>query len=172
MRKDENRPMELSGEYRFDLPRRVVWDALQQPGDFAGAIPSCREFTELGPGEYALKVRVGIGMLRGTASGRFRMHDQVDTSAFQLSGKGGGGPVRARGAGVVRLDEAGATTLLRYSATIDVRSKLPFIRSQAVAAVGRTMIQQVLKSVDRQIQDQYAKDRAARKARKAALGPS
>ena len=61
--------MDISGQYRIEAPRNVVWAALNDPEVLKRCIPGCRELEQKSPTELAAKVGLKIGPISATFTG-------------------------------------------------------------------------------------------------------
>jgi carbon monoxide dehydrogenase subunit G len=104
--------MKVEGTYRFDADRDTVWSMLLDPEALGGCIPGCEELRRTDVDSYDVVLKVGVGAVRGTYTGRVAITEKEHPSSFKMvvEGKGRGGTVT--GTGVLRLADLGGTTEL------------------------------------------------------------
>src|SRR5690349_14002621 len=74
-RRVESESMHLDGSYTFDAPRQRVWETLQSPTVISQCMPGCEKFEEIGQDRYEATMRIGIGPIKGTYTGRIHLRD-------------------------------------------------------------------------------------------------
>jgi hypothetical protein len=126
--------MDLTGEYRIPAPREAVWAALNDPEILKQCIPGCEEIVKLSDTEMTAKVTARVGPVKASFAGKVTLSDLDPPNGYRISGEGQGGVAGfAKGGADVRLraDEAGAGTVLAYTANASVGGKLAQIGSSA-----------------------------------------
>jgi carbon monoxide dehydrogenase subunit G len=137
--------MDLTGEYRIPAPREAVWKALNDPEILKQSIPGCDEIQKLSDTEMTAKVTARVGPVKASFSGKVTLSDLDPPNGYKISGEGQGGVAGfARGGADVRLkpDEAGAGTILTYTATAAVGGKLAQIGSRLIEGTSKQMADQ------------------------------
>jgi carbon monoxide dehydrogenase subunit G len=143
--------MHVKGSYTFDAPRQAVWEHLLNAGAFKDCIPNCRNFEDLGSDHYRATVRVGVGPLRGAASGRFQLTDQQAPDQLRVQGRGGGGPFKATGGGFIRLEEQAGRTVVTYEGEAHVTGRAAFVGDRVLSIAARGIITQFFKCMERRL---------------------
>lgn len=143
--------MEISGEYRFEAPRNIVWWALLEPSMLQVAIPGCERFAEAEPGTYELTMRVGLAALKGTYSGEVRIVDPWPEEHYRIEVSGNGRPGTLEGEGDVQLESDGPATVVRYRGDFRARGMIAALGNRALAGSARLLLAQFFKSMDKQI---------------------
>jgi len=117
--------MDMTGEERIAAKRQVVWVALNDVAILKQCIPGCETLEKLSDTEMTAKVKVGIGPVHATFTGKVTLSDLDPPNGYRLSGEGAGGIVgHARGGATVHLSDDGEGTLMRYEAKADVGGRL------------------------------------------------
>ncbi len=75
--------MELSGEHTFAAPREQVWRFLLDPDVLRKCLPGCERLETTGPDEYQATMKIGVGMVRGTFTGRVRISDKQEPERYR-----------------------------------------------------------------------------------------
>src|SRR5271169_6309217 len=117
--------MNMTGEEKIPAPRQAVWAALNDPAILKQCIPGCQELEKLSDTEMTATVKVGIGPVRATFTGKVTLSDLDPPNGYLLTGEGAGGLVgHAKGGASVRLFDDGVATLMRYEAKAEVGGRL------------------------------------------------
>lgn len=126
--------MRFSGERRFDLPRRELWDRLHDPAVLARTLPECERFEGRGDGTYAGTVTIGAAGARGCYRGRIEETEVDAPASYRLLVTAAGAPGTLDASTTVHLDDQGAATLLRYEVDATVGGAAAAMGSQLLAA--------------------------------------
>jgi carbon monoxide dehydrogenase subunit G len=132
--------MEISGEYRIAAPRQTVWEGLNDPEVLKQCIPGCEEIEKTSDSEMAAKVKAKVGPVSAKFAGNVTLSNLNPPESYTISGEGKGGAAGfAKGAADVILEEDGAETILRYTATAQVGGKLAQIGSRLIKGTADKM---------------------------------
>lgn len=145
--------MDMSGQYRIQAPRDVVWAALNDPEVLKRCIPGCKELEKKSPTELAAKVGLKIGPISANFSGEVTLQNLNPPAGYTIAGQGSGGAAGfAKGSADVMLTEVegGAETDLAYTAKAEVGGKL--------AALGGRLIQATSKKLADEFFSSFAKE--------------
>ena len=135
--------MKLEGTATIPAPRDVVWQHLMNSESLSRALPGCEKLQINADGSFSAELKVGIGAVRGTYSGRVEILDPKPPESYRMrvEGKGAGGFVK--GEGTLKLTQQGGGTLITYSGEAQVGG--------LIASVG----QRLLQGASRQIVDKF-----------------
>jgi hypothetical protein len=86
--------MEMSSERRLVASRQAVWAALNDADVLKQCIPGCESLEKLSDTEMTAKVKLGIGPVHATFTGKVTLSDLDPPNGYRLSGEGTGGPGR------------------------------------------------------------------------------
>jgi carbon monoxide dehydrogenase subunit G len=143
--------MHLSGSYTFKAPLQLVWDTLLGPDTIAKCMPGCEQFTQIGPDEYQATMRIGIGPVKGTYSGKIKLVDQQPPYSYRMEVEGGGAPGHVTGAGVMRLQENGGAVVVAYEGDAQVTGKIASVGQRLLTPIAKQMINQFFKCMEGKI---------------------
>ena len=130
----------MSGEYRISAPRARVWEALNDADILKQCIPGCESIEKISPTEFNAKVVAKVGPVKATFTGAVKLSDLVPPTSYKISGEGKGGAAGfAKGGAAVTLEEAGAETVLRYTAQGNVGGKLAQIGSRLIDGTAKKL---------------------------------
>ena len=131
------------GAYTFDVLPDRVWAGLLQPDVLESRIPGCREFREVADDEYEIALRVGMGAVGGTYTGKVVVTDRDAPRSFRMAidGRGSGGATEGSVLMTMRELDGSTEVIVDGDATA----------SGAIARVG----QRLLGSASRMMMDQF-----------------
>ena len=132
--------MDMTGEERIEAGRDRVWAALNDVEILKQSMPGCQSLEKLSDTEMAAKVRLKVGPVSATFSGKVTLSDIDAPNGYRISGEGSGGAAGyAKGGARVQLVEDGGATLLRYEAKADVGGKLAQLGGRLIDATARKL---------------------------------
>jgi carbon monoxide dehydrogenase subunit G len=132
--------MDMTGEERIEASRETVWAALNDPEVLRQCIPGCEALEKLSDTEMAARVRLKVGPVSATFSGKVKLTDIDAPNGYRIAGEGAGGAAGfAKGSALVRLIEDGTATILRYEAKADVGGKLAQLGGRLIDATARKL---------------------------------
>lgn len=83
--------MELTDEIRIAAPRDAVYRALNDPDVLRECIPGCEELTQTAPNELEAKVVLKVGPVKARFAGAVTLDQSNAPDGFSLVGEGKGG---------------------------------------------------------------------------------
>lgn len=134
--------MELSGEHRFSAPRERVYSFLLDPDTLQACLPGCEKLEQIGEDEYAATMKIGIGMIRGTFSGKVKISDKQEPSSYRMLVEGKGPQGQVSGEGSLNLVEEDGGTVVHWSGDANVRGTLARIGSRVIKPAASTIVGQ------------------------------
>jgi carbon monoxide dehydrogenase subunit G len=145
--------MKITGEHAFASSRERVWAALEDPQMLANALPGVKRLDVTGPDEYAISVTVGVGSVKGTYDGTFRLTDKEapEACAVRANAKGGPGSVEAIAQMRMRDGDNGGA-LLSYEADANVTGPLAGVGQRLIGSAAKRTTREFLEALDREIQ--------------------
>ena len=147
--------MELNGEYTFDAPRQVIWDALMDPEVLAKILPGVEKLEKVSDTEFAGVMNVRVGPVQGRFKGTVTLTDLQEPEKFHMivDGRGAAGFIKGEGDAILTETEDGKT-LLTYDGSGDVGGKIASVGQRLVETTGKSIVRQGLESLDRLTQAQ------------------
>ena len=123
----------MTGERRIPAPRKMVWDALNDPEILKTCIPGCDSLVAESPQDMRATASVRIGPISAKFNGKVHLSDIDEPNGYTISGEGQGGVAGfAKGGAKVSLDEEGGETVLRYGVQAQVGGKIAQIARIAI----------------------------------------
>lgn len=135
--------MDLKGEFVIPANRETVWDKLMDPEILRRCIPGCETLDGSVAEGFTATVKLGIGPVKATFSGRVELIDLDKPASFRIVGSGSGGAAGlASGAATVALTEAAGGTQLVYAADAKISGKLAQLGSRLITATSAKLAAQ------------------------------
>ena len=143
--------MEIKGEYKIAAPREKVFAALNDPAVLQACIPGCESLEKVSDTEMKAKVRLRIGPVSASFSGKVTLSDIDPPNGYKISGEGQGGVAGfAKGGANVKLADDSGATVLTYDVDAQVGGK--------IAQVGARLIQGTAKKLADQFFGKFAEN--------------
>jgi uncharacterized protein len=132
--------MEMTGEFRLDAPRDVVWAALNDVDVLKGCVPGCDEMERTADDEFTAKVTAKVGPVKAKFTGKVTLSDIDPPNGYTITGEGQGGPAGfAKGGAKIALVDDGDGTILSYTVDASVGGKLAQIGSRLIDGTAKKM---------------------------------
>lgn len=132
--------MEIKGEYRIAAPREKVFAALNDPAVLQACIPGCESLEKTSDTEMKAKVRMRIGPVSASFSGKVTLSDIDPPNGYRISGEGQGGAAGfAKGGAVVTLREDAGETVLNYNVDAQVGGKIAQVGARLIDGTAKKL---------------------------------
>jgi carbon monoxide dehydrogenase subunit G len=132
--------MEIKGEYRIAAPREKVFAALNDPAVLQACIPGCESLDKTSDTEMKAKVRLRIGPVSASFTGKVTLSDLDPPNGYKISGEGQGGAAGfAKGGAVVSLREDGGETVLTYNVDAQVGGKIAQVGARLIDGTAKKL---------------------------------
>jgi carbon monoxide dehydrogenase subunit G len=132
--------MEIKGEYRIAASREKVFAALNDVATLQACIPGCESLEKTSDTEMKAKVRMRIGPVSASFTGKVTLSDLDPPNGYKISGEGQGGAAGfAKGGAVVTLKEDGADTVLSYNVDAQVGGKIAQVGARLIDGTARKL---------------------------------
>lgn len=136
----------------FAHPRERVWALLQDPSVLSRLLPGVEKFEAVGKDQYAIAVKLGVGAVRGSYTGKVELTDQHPPESYRLVGEAKGGPGWAKGSATMTLLEEGAGTRLVARGDAQIGGAIAGVGQRMVEGVAKSMAREFFSSIDRELQ--------------------
>jgi carbon monoxide dehydrogenase subunit G len=143
--------MHLDGDHAFKSSLQTVWDTLLSPEVISQCMPGCEQFEQIGENHFAATMRIGIGPIKGTYTGKIRLADQEPPARYRMEVEGGGAPGHVTGTGVMELRQDGDRTIVRYSGDAQVTGKIASVGQRLLTPIAKQMINQFFKCMESKV---------------------
>lgn len=143
--------MKLEGTYTIPAPRETVWQHLLNPATLARALPGCEKLQPNADGSFSAELKVGIGAVRGTYSGRVEILDPKPPESYRIrvEGKGAGGFVK--GEGTLKLTEQADGTVIAYSGEAQVGGVIASVGQRLLQGASRQIVSKFFEAFAQQV---------------------
>jgi carbon monoxide dehydrogenase subunit G len=132
--------MEIKGEYKIAAPRDKVFAALNDPAVLQACIPGCESLEKTSDTEMKAKVRMRIGPVSASFSGKVTLSDIDPPNGYRISGEGQGGAAGfAKGGAVVALREDAGETVLTYNVDAQVGGKIAQVGARLIDGTAKKL---------------------------------
>ena len=132
--------MEIKGEYKIAAPREKVFAALNDQAVLQACIPGCESLEKTSDTEMKAKVRMRIGPVSASFTGKVTLSDIDPPNGYKISGEGQGGAAGfAKGGAVVTLREEGAETVLNYNVDAQVGGKIAQVGARLIDGTAKKL---------------------------------
>jgi len=132
--------MEIKGEYRIAASREKVFAALNDPAVLQACIPGCESLEKTSDTEMKAKVRLRIGPVSASFTGKVTLSDIDPPNGYRISGEGQGGAAGfAKGGAVVTLREDGGETVLSYNVDAQVGGKIAQVGARLIDGTAKKL---------------------------------
>ena len=132
--------MEIKGEYKITASRDKVFAALNDPAVLQACIPGCESLEKTSDTEMKAKVRLRIGPVSASFSGKVMLSDIDPPNGYKITGEGQGGAAGfAKGGAVVALREEGSETILTYNVDAQVGGKIAQVGARLIDGTAKKL---------------------------------
>jgi len=131
--------MKLSGLYKLNVKKEIVWKALNDPNILQKCIPGCESFDKESNVLFNVTATNQIGPMNATFSGSVNLSNIKNNESYTLSGEGQSSVGFASGEANVELKEENGITLLTYEVDIKVGGKIAQLGSRLINGVAKKM---------------------------------
>ena len=131
--------MKLSGSYKLNVKKEVVWKALNDPDILKQCIPGCESFEKESATSFNATATNQIGPMNATFSGTVILSNIKENSSYTISGEGNSSVGFANGSADVKLEESNGKTILNYVVNVDVGGKIAQLGSRLINGVAEKM---------------------------------
>ena len=152
--------MDVSGEYTFDAPQKLVWEALQDPDVLASVMPGGEGFEEVGENEYQGNLKIKVGPVQGKFTGNIKLLDLVAPESYRLEVDGKGAPGFVKATGGLKLTPQGAQTHMSYEGSAQVGGRIASVGQRLMDSSAKSIIRQSLDGLNEYLQTQVAMQQA------------
>lgn len=134
--------MEIEGTYHVNASPDRVWAELMNPEMLRHCIPGCRELEATGEMEYAIKLTVGVGAVKGNFSGKAAITDVDEPRSFKLRAEGKRPGASVAGVGAITITPDGGGARLDVAGEAKVTGILARVGQRLMGSAARVMMDQ------------------------------
>jgi len=131
--------MKLTGTYKLNVKKEIVWNALNNSEILKQCIPGCDSFEKENDNFFNVSATNQIGPMNATFSGSVKLSNIKKNESYTLSGEGQSAVGFANGSADVKLLEENEITILSYEVNINVGGKIAQLGSRLINGVAKKM---------------------------------
>ena len=131
--------MKLTGSYKLNVKKEVVWKALNDSNILKQCIPGCESFEKESDNIFNVTATNQIGPMNATFSGTVKLSNIKENQSYILSGEGNSSVGFANGSADVKLKEENSITTLTYEVNVNVGGKVAQLGSRLIDGVAKKM---------------------------------
>ena len=131
--------MKLTGSYKLNVKKEIVWNALNDAEILKQCIPGCDSFEKEDDKTFNARATNQIGPMNATFSGTVKLSNIQINESYTLSGEGQSSVGFVNGSANVNLTETDGITKLSYEVDINVGGKIAQLGSRLISGVGKKM---------------------------------
>ena len=131
--------MKLTGSYKLNVKKEIVWQALNNANILKQCIPGCESFEKENDTTFNASATNQIGPMNTTFSGIVTLSNIQKNQSYTLSGTGQSSVGFANGKADVKLNEENGITTLTYIVDVNVGGKIAQLGSRLIDGVAKKM---------------------------------
>ena len=131
--------MKLVGNYKLNVKKEIVWNALNNPEILKQCIPGCDSFEKENDSTFNASATNQIGPMNATFSGAVKLSNIKKNVSYTLSGEGQSSVGFANGSADIKLSEENGVTTLSYEVSVNVGGKIAQLGSRLIDGVAKKM---------------------------------
>ena len=131
--------MKLTGSYKMNVKKEIVWKALNDSNILKQCITGCESFDKESKNVFNATVTNQIGPMNATFSGTVTLSNIQENQSYTLSGEGQSSVGFANGSADVKLIEENGITTLTYEVDVNVGGKIAQLGSRLIDGVAKKM---------------------------------
>lgn len=153
--------MEVAGEYTFDAPQNLVWEALHDPNVLGSVMPGGQGFDVVGEYEYAGVLKIKVGPVQGVFKAEIKLLDVVAPESYTIDIDGKGGPGFVKATGNMKLEDWGEQTHMEYAGEANVGGRIASVGQRLIDSTARSIIGHSLEGLNEYLKVQVAQQQAS-----------
>jgi carbon monoxide dehydrogenase subunit G len=152
--------VDIAGDFTFDAPQNLVWEAIQDPAVLGSVMPGGEGFTQIANNEYNGALKVKVGVVQGLFTAHIKLSDIVAPNSYQIEVDSKGAPGFVKATGGINLEPRGdAQTFMEYTGSAQIGGRIASVGQRLLDTTARSIIRQSLEGLN-----EYLKVKAAQQA--------
>ncbi len=140
--------MKIEGQHTFNAPRDVVWKTVLDPDVLANVLPGCEDFHQADENRFEGLLKIKVGPVQGKFKGSVELSDLEPPSSYNLRLRGKGPSGFVDGQGQLRLEDAGASTVLHYQIDAKVGGRIASVGQRLLDSSSKVITRQALEGLE------------------------
>jgi uncharacterized protein len=143
----------FSGEFTTPRSPEEVFDFLSDPGRFAPLLPDYQSMSMQDATHFTVKVKVGVGNIRGSAELKMELTEAVKPQRAQYKGQGTAVGSQVNVIAGFDLEPNGSTTKVVWKGETSVFGKLASMAGGMLEPLGRKNIQKLIEGLQKALSE-------------------
>ena len=131
--------MKLSGSYKLNVKKKIIWQALNDPNILKQCIPGCESFKKESDTIFSVTATNQIGPMNATFFGTVTLSNIQKNQSYTIMGEGQSSVGFANGSADVKLIEENGSTTLEYEVNVNVGGKIAQLGSRLIGGIAKKM---------------------------------
>ena len=131
--------MKLSGSYKLNVEKKIVWQALNDPSILEQCVPGCESFEKKNNTTFMVTATNQIGPMNAKFSGTVVLSNIQENESYTITGDGQSTVGFANGSADVKLVQDNGFTTLIYEVNVNVGGKVAQLGSRLISGVAKKM---------------------------------
>ena len=131
--------MKLTGSYKLNVKKEIVWQALNNPNILKQCIPGCESFDKESDTVFNATATNQIGPMNTTFSGTVTLSNIQENQSYTLYGEGQSSVGFVNGSADINLTEENGSTTLSYEVNVNVGGKVAQLGSRLIDGIAKKM---------------------------------
>ena len=131
--------MKLSGSYKLNVKKEIVWKSLNNPNILKKCIPGCESFEKENGTTFSASATNQIGPMNASFAGKISITNIQEKLGYTLTGEGQSAVGFANGKANIKLSEKNGVTTLFYDVDVNVGGKIAQLGSRLIDGVAKKM---------------------------------
>jgi hypothetical protein len=145
--------VKVGGERRFEAPRGVVWEVLNDPARMAKLMPGVESFDIQDERHWSAKVKVPLGLGALPLSFSFEKTEEREPEYARLSAKGNGVGAIVKMDTQFHLSEGGDGTEMKWEADVSIAGPVGAMGQRVLQPIVNQQVGSVLKALEVQVME-------------------
>ncbi|MGF1510555.1 MAG: carbon monoxide dehydrogenase subunit G [Myxococcota bacterium] len=164
--------MKIAGDYVFEAPQSIVWEALLDPVALAATLPGCDKLEREGT-HYEGDLNVKVGPVQGKFHGKIDLSDVNEPQGYTINVDGRGQPGFVKAVANVKLSQHDdAHTKIEYDADAKVGGRVASVGQRLLDASARAIIKQSLEGLNETVKARAEAQKASAASGRAVEAPA
>jgi uncharacterized protein len=145
--------VKVAGERRFEAPRAVVWEVLNDPARMAKLMPGVESFEVQDDTHWSAKVKVPLGLGALPLSFSFEKAEEREPEYARLNAKGNGVGAIVKMDTRFHLAESEGGTEMKWEADVGIAGPVGAMGQRVLQPIVNQQVSSVLAALDEQVRE-------------------
>jgi uncharacterized protein len=146
--------MKIDGTHKIDAPREQIFDLLTNPLLLQKCIPGCEKMEKIGDNQYAARLSVGVGPIKGTFNATVTLTELRRPEHYALTMEGKGQPGFVKGSGSLDFAPEDGATTVHFTGDVSVGGLIASVGQRMIQSVGKMMAERFFVALENEAKAQ------------------